>query len=583
VVAVLLAPVLAAACGVPTHTEVRVDGPGLQADRLAARGEVGPAGPTEATDEDDLVDLFLQAAAGQLATAPERLVEFIHPDDRDEWEPGTTVTVVQQDGAPETDRNGRVDIRARQVGVLTEAGYIEPPASDELLTFTFQVVDADTDGEPSARDFVRRLYIRDPPQIMLMSEEALRSYYLPTPVYFWDSGDGDSLVPDLRWLPRTLPAEQRPDQLVRWLVEGPSPWLASEVAALPDGTELRDRVVPAGDRVPVNLTAAAADADLGRLGIQVQWTLHAATASTQIELSVAEQLEVIDSTYRHANRAAAPRPPRYAVVDGVVRQLRGDPVQRVAALPEEVNTGVETAAVTRDGEAAALVRLEADGRRRLTVHTAGGDDSPVSRVAAAMSRPVWLDAAARIGLVVADGRLLRFTPDRITEVKVPSLDDTLSAVAAAADGRRLALVAGGRLYVVPVRRDGGAVTAPPRLLPTTGGQITHVGFAGELRLVYADAGEDRVTLYQVTVDGAIETYEMDVRTAGLTHLVALPTSPWDESGGLVMYEVDGQSYVRPLRDPLQGAEPPIEQITIDAVLGAPEDAGTAPRAPFFLE
>jgi hypothetical protein len=469
------------------------------------------------------------------------------------------------------------------VGVLTEGGYIEPPATDELLTYTFQVVDeADTEAGLPGRDFVRRLYIRDPPQVILMEEEALRTYYLSAPVYFWDSADGDSLVPDLRWLPRTLPAEQRPDQLARWLVAGPSPWLASEVAALPDGTELRDRVVPAADRVRVNLTAAAADADLVRLGIQVQWTLRAATSGAQIELSVAEQLEVIDSTYRHANRAAAPKPPRYAVVDGAVRQLRGDPVQRIQALAEDANAGVETAAVTRDGEAAAVVRPEADGRLRLTVHTAGSG-SPVSRVAAAMSRPVWLDPAARIGLVVADGRLLRFTPDRITELPVPSLDGTLSAVAAAADGRRLALIAGGRLYVVPVRRDGGAVTAPPRVLPTTGAQITHVGFAGELGLVYADTGEDRVTLYQITVDGAIESYDVELPTLGLTHLVALPTSPWDQSGGLIMYEVDGQSYMRQLRDPLQGGEPPIEQITLDAVLDLPEDAATAPRAPFFLE
>ena len=587
VLAVLVPALLAAGCGVPTFTDVRVDGPGPRADRLAAGGDAGPRGPSEASTREQLVEFFLLAAAGDLGTARDRVSEFIHPDDRATWDPGLTVTVVRAaegEGPPEFDSDGNVEILVRPVGELTAGGYVEPPATDELMSYTFRVVDdLDTDGGAPARDFSRRFYIREPPQVILMKDTALRDYYLPTPVYFWESVDGDSLVPDLRWLPRTLPAEQRPDQLANWLVDGPSPWLESQVAALPDGTDLRDRVVPAQDTVRVNLNAAAADGDLEKLGMQLQWTLRPVTTGGPLELSVEERLEVVGPRNRRANLAATANPASFAILDGVIRQQRGDPVQQIAALPEELNAGVASAAATRDGRAAAVVRLEQDGRHRLTVLVAGQDGALASRVAASMSQPVWLDPTARVGLVVADGRLLRLTPDGITELPVPSLDGTLTTVAVAPDGRRLALVADGRLYVVPVRRDGGAVTASPRALSTTGNPVTHVRFASELRLIYADAGAELVTLRQITVDGAEESFEAELRTSGLTHLVALPVSPWDDSGGLIMYEADGQSYLRRLRDPLSDVGPTAEQISVDSLIDAPEESETAPHAPFFLE
>lgn len=570
---------MAAGCKVPTYTDVVFDGQGPQADELTPGVHAEPPGPQDASSPEELVTYFLQAAAGLPATARERVAEFIYPDQRDEWAPDRVLVV--RAARPAVSLDGAVSLRVRVKGELTLEGYVEPATPVEI-EYGFRVVDAadiadvaEVDDVPG--DVGSRLYIVDPPQVMLLDESwGLNRYYEQQPVYFWDSADGDVLVPDLRWLPLTVPREQRPDLMLRWLMAGPSPWLKPTVSALPEGIDLNSRVpAPDGDVIPVDLTAPAGEADLDRLVAQLNWTLHAVTGGASVRLSIDGQRQETDSTrYQHANRAARTTPARYAVVDGVVRPFVEGRAEALPALPEDLNVEVRSAAATRDGQAAAVVRAEPDGRLRLVVLAVGQGGSPVeSPVHTVMSRPVWLDPDHRVGLVVADGDLYRFTAEeRPASVPIPTLDGTVTAVAAAPDGRRLALVAGGRLYGALIHPNGSVEKL--RELPTTAEGVTQVAFGDENQLVFAGAEGNTVALYRMTVDGAYEKRLDVVRDGAVTHLVSHPTNARDNSGVVIMYEAGDRSYSYQVH----GAQ----EIGADDLIGAAA-SGSPPRAPFFLE
>ena len=100
----------------------------------------------------------------------------------------------------------------------------------------------------------------------------------------------------------------------------------------------------------------------------------------------------------------------------------------------------------------------------------------------------------------------------------------MTAVAAALDGQRVALIAGGRLYVAAVNLDGGGVSiGPPRALVTSLTGLTRVDWSREDRLVVAgSAGQPAI--YEISVDGALETPLRTDVGAKVTHLAAYPTN-----------------------------------------------------------
>jgi hypothetical protein len=253
-------------------------------------------------------------------------------------------------------------------------------------------------------------------------------------------------------------------------------------------------------------------------------------------------------------------------------------------LADGENANVHSAAISGDRRAAALVRVDEDGQRRLFVARPGGAVD-TGLVGAGMGRPVWL-ASGQVGLVVARGELFRFTREGDwSEVPVPGDLDGIEAIAAAPDARRLALVADGRLHVASmVWRDGSFSVNEPRLLPTTATDLSGVGFLQENRLAIVGQDEDRPRLYEITVDGAVER-ELDGSLgtpSSVDSVVAYPGNPLDataatERRGEIMFELEDKAYRYVDR---QGAV----QIRADDLYGvsADDDVGD-PRAPFFLD
>jgi hypothetical protein len=164
---------------------------------------------------------------------------------------------------------------------------------------------------------------------------------------------------------------------------------------------------------------------------------------------------------------------------------------------------------------------------------------------------------------------------------VPGAPRDLTAIAVPPDGRRLAYVNDGRLYVAPLLRNGAAVTVgTPRRLPTRLVELTGVAWSSQERLVVAGSADGRVQLHELTVDGAVQKPRTGpLGTTPVTHLVAAPDDPSDGSGeGEVLYEAGGLTYELYAQQRRLGA--------VD-VAGAQADQnpqpGANPTSPFFLD
>lgn len=582
---VVIAVVTAAAgCGVPTETDVRLDGPVAETELAGAGGGSDPPpGPDDATDDRQLVDYFLQAVAADPGDPVEQLRPFIHSEQREDWRPDARVTVVRVEDitrTPAGENHVRFDLVLRRIGVLVNGG-IEPQIQEsEKLAFSVARVPARSSDDLSREPPRARYRIVDPPRFVMLEDRALDSYFLPRSVYFWDT-DHAVLVPDLRWLPRALPPARRPQALLTWLRAGPSTWLDSTVG-LPAGVEPIGHPVSEGDRLIVELSAPTAELEHRALDAQLWWTLRQelpqdTTLTVVIE---GEVREVVPSDWPE-NLVEWEAPESFVVVDGVVRPYQTNSSRYLTALDPAVNTGVHRAALAQDGRVGALVRAEDDGLRLLLTSTGGVTETDLRQMTT-MSRPVWLREPASVGLVVADGRLYQFNVREETVVEVPvhaGLSGRVNAVAAAPDGRRLAMVAGGDLYVAAMRRGDGLVSLhEPQMLPTTATELAGVAFSRPDRLAVLGSQEGRYWLYELTIDGGLEerlSFDLGAPQS-LGNLVAHPGDPQAESHrGQIMFEADGRAYSyrhspEPIRADEFGAEPP-------------EGEGLDPRAPFFLE
>jgi hypothetical protein len=586
-VATAVTGLLLAGCGVPGNTDVRVDGPMSEADSSEADEPTNPPpGPDQANSEEQLVEYFLQAAVADLGDPVEALGVFIHRDHRASWQPDPQILLVRADDPVATPGDVvRVQVDMRVIGVLGEGGVVEP--RDQTRQLTFEVVE-ETAVEPEEEQGGLnvggpRFRLVDPPDEIMLSTRAMEAEYLrPRTIYFWDN-DHEVLVPDLRWLPSTLADRHRAQVALEWLEDGPAPWLQRALDGL-DEVVLAGNVVWGGDRLDVPLTAAAGEVDGATLNAQLWWTLRPALSDGRaLVVNIDGQTAEIGEEYVTRNPAVRSPPARFAVLDGVVHQqdYPGDGELDLPALGDDVNTGIQSAAMTYDRRSAALVRVEPDERLRLVVSRREG---PVETnlVRSDMGRPVWL-YPGDTGLVVADGKLYRFDEEGETaSVDVPGLAE-VAAVAADASGRRLALISRGRLYVASMEwRDGSFNVTEARALPTTAGSLSGVAFLQESWLTIVGEADGQTRLYEITVDGALE-HELPNGTLGVVpnvdSFVAYPGDPTDgvSARGEIMYEVENRAYT------YSYSRQPVYLEASDLYGDPPEEDAGDPRAPFFLD
>ena len=202
-----------------------------------------------------------------------------------------------------------------------------------------------------------------------------------------------------------------------------------------------------------------------------------------------------------------------------------------------------------------------------------------------MSRPVWFDAPGPRVLVAADGRIFDVSAggSRVDD-RTPNGLISVTAIAVAPDGRRLAMIAGGRVYLASLQVEGDSVTVGAvRELAVFG--LTEpgaIGWSREERVVVAGRKNAAAALVEVTVDGAQQD-QLRVNNLGtlvVTRLVAYPQNPMKGLRGYIMIEANDQAYnvfsdqavpLSPDNAPSSGASP-------KPAVGVP-----APTAPFFVD
>nr|WP_240939997.1 LpqB family beta-propeller domain-containing protein [Planosporangium flavigriseum] len=438
---------------------------------------------------------------------------------------------------------------------------------------------------------------------MLLSDEGLDNLYEVQPIYFWDTFNR-SLVPDLRYINRSLSPANRLVQLASWLRDGPSESLRPAVNPLPAAIEIKDRPVldgaPGAARINLSAKAASVQGQLAKLVVQLRWSLR--SLASAVELQIEGQRQDLGREAAWDNPAAAPdgqkEPPRFAVIEGRVRQLAGDPVV-VPALASEDNTGVVSAAILRGPvQHVALVREDAPGALRLWLgsYNQGAKVAqyvPTELAADTMSRPVGLTTPVSgdpAFLVAAAGRLFA-----VSVVSKQAVDRTppgvsgVTAVSVAPDGRRIALIASGLVYAGVLTFEGSVPSvAQLEEVQTTLSEAVGVAWSREEWLVVAGRSAGQSALVEVTVDSAL-IEQMSMRNlSGLTvaRVVADPSVRRDDSSrgerGPIMIEANGRAY-----RVFSGS---VEEYTLPEPSAAPSPSpsGSSAKqpmssAPFFLD
>ncbi|RZU73441.1 sporulation and spore germination protein [Micromonospora kangleipakensis] len=589
----VLLPAGLAGCGIPANGDIQVDGPGPSAEAGFINGG-GAQPPTQTASDDpkEFVRNYLAAAAGERDQAYSRVKQFIAQEakpllpTKQSSEIALTVVRLRENPEARSNSDGTYDVtvRVQQLGVLRADGTLRPPVASDP-EYRFKLRPADT-GQPG-------LVLTELPNVLLLSDDALRSYYRERTIYFWNS-DRSRLVPDQRYLPSAVPAERRVTEVVKWLTVGPSDWLAPGVTLLPDGTSPINNATGSDGRWEVNLKMPGANDDrLARFATQLAWSLPELTGRLDLKIQNQNRLTV-DLKQERLDIPVYPTsgsPERYCVYDGAIHPLSfvGEPSGTVP-VAAAANKGVVSAALSRSGDdiLAALVVTRADRKQRLMVGSGPDPVTPSNGTGwyASVGRPTWLrslDPQHQYGLVVADNRLYRFDDlAGLKQILLP-VQGPVSAVAASLDGHRIALIVDGALYVAAVSLDGGVVSVgQPRRLVTRLTGVTAVDWYAENQLVFAGSelrseGRPERSIYQTTVDGALDTaLKLDVG-APVTHLAAYPGGP---VGGLptgsYMYEANRVAY----------RNNPFDTIKRDRVLNVtPPAAGVKasnPTVPFFL-
>ncbi|WP_018254098.1 LpqB family beta-propeller domain-containing protein [Salinispora mooreana] len=573
--------VTAAGCGIPGETEVRIEGPGPAAETgTRSGGRYEPPSRTAADSREEFVDNFLAAAAGEADGAYDRVSEFVVPEDRARLPKKegsevalTVVRLLEEPDIVPGSEEIQVTLTVQQVGQLTADGMLAPPeATPETYVFSL------SEFSPEGGDEIE-WYVTNPPNVLLLTVEALPQYYKPWTIYFW-SADRLRLVPDQRYLALAVPDDRLVSEVVRWLVGGHSAWLKRASSGLPDGTNLINNATRTDDRWEVNLDMAGADrARLSQLATQLVWSLPELTGQLELKIRNQSQLLIEDvGQHRRLNPVyqVEPIPQPFCIYEGAIHSLGPTAVPVAPA----ANDQVLSAGISRSGQRtlAALTVDAGGGQQRLAVEVGS---APLTAFTAGqdtfrtMSRPVWLRSAPPqrpVGLVVADGQLYRF--DEAAKLDpVPLNLGSVTAVAAALDGHRLAIVSGGELYLAAVSHDGDTLAVgPPRRSHTSLTGLTAVDWSGENSLALAGEKGGKRVLYEVGVDGARET-KLHVTGAIVTHLAAYPVHP-EAPYGPVMYEANDVAY--------QGF--PIRRITPDQVrdIASTDAHPSDPSAPLLL-
>lgn len=587
---------LAGACGVPSSSAPVVDG-----SVTGRGGGVGaaplplPAGPSGLSSPEELVAAYLKAAAGQIDpgsdAAQAAIKAFMTADEQHRWTPSKKVTLIRPVGTLHPVPDGdhvRVEGTFQVIGVFTPAeGTLEPlpPGTQHVIELSFGVTTSPPDDQTGAIGSGLRL--SDAPEGTYMSEYALIQYYQAHSIYFWDS-EGEGLIPELRYVPKTVSRIQQETLVVTWVLAGPSDSLAPAAVRVVNTTLLDPQVqVDNNGHIVVDVAAIhnLGDGDQGRLGDQLRWSLiglspdSADTDPPVVDIYVERQQQYLADrgTFINANVVSSRQDAvAFAIGKGVARPLN---LVQIPVLNSSLNTDVRLAAVSSDEKSAALVRGGSNGQVELWVRRGTDKSHDFVRVmhANTMTRPVWLATPNGTLAIVADGKLYLINKSNHKQSVQLNGIGTIKAMSVAPEGRRIALVtSNGGLYVSAVSWQNRVPSVlPPRQLQVAFSSPTAVAWSKTDQLAVAgqEGGESR--LLEVNSDGSeVTRLSEGLGSATVTQVAAYPYDGLDRSKtGPIMFQTSSGA---------RRVQPAEFTVALPWAAKAPPDLGN-PVSPFYID
>ncbi len=549
----VLAALLAGGCGIPDNSTVVPVGPGPARDQSSG-GDETPTKPgrADSTDVATFLTDYLTAPAGDYDSAAGGVKAYMAPALAATFKPTPAViTVVRRIGSPLINVGSPlVTFKAQTVGTLDDQGVLTPSPTAETVDYRLQVDYL----QGQAGLFVIRVVNKQ--NQMLLEDKALTSFYTKRTIYFWNT-DHSGLIPDIRYMPLSVPAEQRPTDVLEWLTNGPAESLQPVAELLPPGARQIGNVPAVSNgTLQVSLSSQALLDDLTpperqdalrRLELQLRWSLRPDLQTTlvlNIEHQQAQTYKGTDYLASNAAYRASTQLQRFVVYEGQVRRLArsyrsADPVP---ALPAATNKNVQMVTYGESDKRTyvALVVTDSHGQSALRAGSASiGDPATLqmSGLSKPIGRPVWAvspvvgRADPTVGLIPAAGKLYSFAPDGtgLARVAWPQGPGGITSVAVAPDARRVAVVAGGKLYLATMTNDDGVqLSTTAQIQMQLLNQLTAVDWTGEGSLVVAGLTIDnsRSAIADVSIDGAAQTLRLsDLGDVPINYLIASPASP----------------------------------------------------------
>ncbi|THV43175.1 LpqB family beta-propeller domain-containing protein [Glycomyces buryatensis] len=553
-----------ASCGIPESSDPQV------IEEAPTDFDESSSNPVEeflpSVDARTTVQNYFKAAAGDPNGRDQRLQVFTE-DDIEFSDPAEGIRLladVRYELAEGEDISSEtVTVTGSIIGTYLPDGQVRMSSTPQEYEEEF---DLQREGLQDAWTFAEL-----PAQVALTYEQ-FTNVYEQAPLYFQAAGESGLLVPDLRWIFDQLDADTARGIRLGWLVQGPSEWVEQSArSAIPSGTTVKNSDEDGVVHIDLDLgdVADTGAVDVDSVAAQVAWSLGL-EGDFVLTIDGGEVADGDLDDYRDWN--AIPENLEelgYFVSDDTVWQVENDVTTDSSADHPWVGftaDGLEQVAVADNDQIAAIVA----GSMEPILQVGSGTDSmtTVPGISGDLHDPQWL--ADGTVVLVDDGTLIAVDPESgATQVLA---GDEITALAVAADGRRLAYVEDGSAAVAPLNldADGNLLLGDDRPIGLSIGDVTDVAWSSEDYLWVAgrDDGSDE-QLFRVAIDNS--RVEAQAGASGFPSITAIAANPADPaepnqnrgepvivSIGSNLYRVHSES-LQPLDggsgDPINGSAP----------------------------
>ncbi|MFG3342672.1 LpqB family beta-propeller domain-containing protein [Glycomyces sp. NPDC048151] len=509
------------ACGIPTDRAPEVVG-----DAPTDFDSSSAANPTvyePTADADETVENFFRAASGDPDSRDDRLNKFTLSGDAQFSEPSEGIYLVTALDVAVGDSSDihsvTVRVTGSVVGTYLENGSVRmnATAADYDETFTMQ------------RDDISDVWkMSQQPVRVALDYGHFTDAYEQSPMYF-QSGQEELLVPDLRWIYSELDAETGQRLRLTWLtLGGPSDFAAvSSRNPIPSGTV--GKVVDGDDGVEVDLSSSESIDDedtVTAIAAQLVWSLGIRggfTLTTDGEVRFTGDA----AEFRDWNKIPPNLPEtayfiaentvwEYSVEAGVTQQSDEHPWVGFEA------NGLQQVAVAPSGRIAAIAA--GNGGDVLLTGVSTSTMGEVGGLSGVLADPQWLDDGTL--LVIDDGQPTLVVAATGATQRL-GIGEEATAMALAADGRRLAYVEDGHAWVAPLGLDGdGNLTVgDPRRIGPDIENVADLAWSSE-NYLWVAGDRDADQLFRVAVDNSRTVPQAGTATfLPITQIAANPADP----------------------------------------------------------